>query len=248
MESTATVINELYEKTEQFSKTSIELIKLKTVDKSADVISSLASRLIVVLFVVFIVVNVNIGIALWIGDLLHKTYYGFLVVGAFYTLAGLIFYLFRKVWVEKPLRNSVIEQFVPRDEKKQGIDASANLNITIDTLEKEQKLQGEQLKTDFADAYDSLKPANILKNTIKELTTSSELRTNIITASFSMVAGYLTSRILKGSNFKAFRRIMALLIDYGVSNILRHPDAIKAIFGNFIQGLFRKKEKSSDTD
>ena len=248
MESTATIINELYEKTEEFSKTSIELIKLKTVDKSADVISSLASRLIIVLFVVFIVVNVNIGIALWIGDLLHKTYYGFLIVGAFYTLAGFIFYMFRKVWVEKPLRNSVIEQFVPREENKLGIDASTNLDITIVALEKEQKLQGEQLKTDFSDAYDSLKPANILKNTIKELTTSSDLRTNIITASFSMAAGYLTSRILKGSNFKIFRRISALLIDYGVSNILRHPDAIKAILGNFIQGLFRKKKKSSDED
>jgi len=248
MESTATIINDLYEKTEQFSKTSIELIKLKTVDKSADVISSLASRLIVVLFVVFFVVNINIGIALWIGDLLHKTYYGFLIVGAFYSFAGIVFYLFRKVWVEKPLRNSVIEQFVPREEKKQGIDASTNLDITIVALEKEQKIQGEQLKIDFNDAYDSLKPSNIIKNSIKELTTSSELRTNIITAGFSMAAGYLSSRILKGSNFKMFRRISAMLIDYGVSNILRHPDAIKAVLGNFIQGLFRKKKTNSSQD
>lgn len=246
MEPTSTMVNELYEKTEKFSKVSIELIKLKTVDKSADVISSLASRLVVVLFVVFIVVNLNIGIALWIGDLMHKTYYGFLIVGAFYTLAGLIFYLFRKVWVEKPLRNSVIEQFVPSEEKKQGIDPSANLDMTIVMLEKEQKIRGDQLKIDFADAYDSLKPANILKNTIKELSTSSDLRTNIITASFSMAAGYLSSRILKGSNFKTFRKISALLIDYGVRNILRHPDAIKAILGNFIQRLFRKKRNNDE--
>jgi hypothetical protein len=246
MDANAKMIEELYEKTEQFSKTSIELIKLKTVDKSSDVISSLAWKLIVILLIVFLVVNLNIGIALWIGDLLHKTYYGFLILAAFYLLAGIVFYLFRNSWIKKPLRNSVIEQFVPTEEKSQAMDSSVSLNLTISSLEKEQKIQGEQLKLDFMDAYESLKPANILKSTLKDLTTSAELRTNIITAGLSMAAGYLSTRILKGSNFKFLRRISALLIDYGVSNLLRHPDAIKAIISNLFQGVFWKKSSSKE--
>ena len=99
------------------------------------------------------------------------------------------------------------------------MDASVSLSVSIASLEKEQKIQGEQLKQDFTDAYESLKPANILKSTFKDLTTSSELRSNIITTAISMAAGYLSARILKGPNFKLLRRISALLIDYGVSNI-----------------------------
>ncbi len=246
MEANDIMLESLYEKTEQFSKTSLELIKLKTVDKSADVISSLAWKLIVTLLIIFLVVNLNIGIALWVGDLLHKTYMGFIILAAFYSLCGIIFYLFRNNWVKKPLRNSVIEQFVTVEKKYQRQEVSEVLTELIVELERKQAKEGEQLKYEFNSAYDSLKPANILKNALKEVTASKEIRNNILMAAMSMATGYVSSWILKGPNFKAFRKISTLLMRYGVSHIMCHPDVIKSIIGNMIQGLFRKKRKTAE--
>ena len=110
MDEQSGLIESLIEKGEQYGKTTIELLKLKTLDKSADVASNLVSWLIVVIFAVLFFLILNIGIALWIGELLGKSYYGFFAVSGFYLLLALIFAIFRKQLIKKPLNESIITQ------------------------------------------------------------------------------------------------------------------------------------------
>lgn len=110
MNEQSDLINSLIEKGEQYGKTTLELLKLKTLDKSADVASNLVSWLIVVIFAVLFFLILNIGIALWIGELLGKSYYGFFVVAGFYALLALIFGIFRKQLIKNPVNNSIIDQ------------------------------------------------------------------------------------------------------------------------------------------
>lgn len=110
MEDQANLIESLIEKGEQYGKTSLELLKLKTLDKSADVTSSLVSWLIVVIFAVLFFLILNIGVALWLGDLLGKSYYGFFVVSGFYAVLALVFWIFRKQLIKKPINESIITQ------------------------------------------------------------------------------------------------------------------------------------------
>jgi len=104
------LIESLIEKGEQYGKTTLELIKLKTLDKSADVASDLVSWLIVVIFASLCFLILNVGIALWIGDLLGKSYYGFFVIAGFYAILALIFTVFRKQMIKKPVNNSIVNQ------------------------------------------------------------------------------------------------------------------------------------------
>jgi hypothetical protein len=110
MDEQSGLIESLIEKGEQYGKTTIELLKLKTLDKSADVTSNLVSWLIVVIFAVLFFLILNIGVALWIGELLGKSYYGFFAVSGFYLLLALIFAIFRKQLIKKPLNESIISQ------------------------------------------------------------------------------------------------------------------------------------------
>lgn len=110
MEDQQSLIESLIEKGEQYGKTTIELLKLKTLDKSADVASTLISWAIVVVFTVLFFLILNIGIALWIGELLGKSYYGFFAVAGFYALLAIIFALFREQWVKRPVNNSIVTQ------------------------------------------------------------------------------------------------------------------------------------------
>ena len=73
MENIASNVELLYKKAEQYSKTSLELLKLHTIEKTSDVISSLtvvisiSISIIVGMFTLF----VNIGISFFIGNLLY---------------------------------------------------------------------------------------------------------------------------------------------------------------------------------
>lgn len=110
MDEQSGLIESLIEKGEQYGKTTLELIKLKTLDKSADVISNMVSWAIVIVFVVLFFLILNIGVALWIGELLGKSYYGFFAVSGFYAILALVFIIFRKQFVKNPLNNSIINQ------------------------------------------------------------------------------------------------------------------------------------------
>lgn len=110
MEDHESLIESLIEKGEQYGKTTIELIKLKTLDKSADVASTMISWTVVIVFAVLFFLILNIGIALWLGEVLGKSYYGFFVVAGFYALLTLVFALFRERFVKRPVNNSIVTQ------------------------------------------------------------------------------------------------------------------------------------------
>ncbi len=112
MEEKATPIESLFEKAETYAKTNLDLFKLIAIDKSADVISSIVAKLAVIVVVLLIAVLINIGLALWIGDVLGKSYYGFFIVAAFYVLVALILHYKSGVLLKVPVNNSIILQMI----------------------------------------------------------------------------------------------------------------------------------------
>jgi hypothetical protein len=112
MENQATdSIESLFEKAGDYVETRIDLFKLKAVDKSADIISSIASRLVVLFVIAIFIIILNIGIGLLLGELLGKTYYGFFVLAGFYLITGLIFHSMRRKWFKDPIVDTMIKKF-----------------------------------------------------------------------------------------------------------------------------------------
>jgi hypothetical protein len=98
MEVKEAFIEPLLQKAEEYGKTSLEILKLKALDKSATVTSSLISRLLFLVFFVFFFLILNIALSLWLGDMLGKSYYGFLIVALFYGIvAAALFFLHSSV-------------------------------------------------------------------------------------------------------------------------------------------------------
>ncbi len=94
MEDNTKLIELLLERATDYGKTSFELIKLKTLDKTADVVSSLIPHSVVFILIASFLFFLNMGLALWLGDILGKEFYGFFVVAAFYILAGIVIHFF----------------------------------------------------------------------------------------------------------------------------------------------------------
>jgi phosphoglycerol transferase MdoB-like AlkP superfamily enzyme len=112
MTDNATPLAKLLERAEDYADSTIELFKLNAIDKSADVVSSLVSRLAVVMAVALSLLIINIGLALWIGKLLGDTFYGFFIIGGFYALLALLLNKFRHQWIKYPVSDSIIKQMI----------------------------------------------------------------------------------------------------------------------------------------
>lgn len=110
MQDSRNQIETLFEKAVDYLETRLDLVKLKTTEKSSDVISSLVSNLILIIFLCLVLIMINIGVALFLGDLLGKNYYGFFVLAGFYILTGIVFYLFKDKWIKAPLSNTIIKK------------------------------------------------------------------------------------------------------------------------------------------
>ena len=114
MENNATTIEMLFERAEDYTRTTVELAKLHAVDKTADVMSSLLSRLTVSIVFVMFAFLVNIGLSLWIGELLGKVYYGFFIVSSFYLIIAIILYIYKDQWLKMPISNFIIVKMLKK--------------------------------------------------------------------------------------------------------------------------------------
>lgn len=112
MTENTTPIATLFERAEEYGKTTLNLFKLNAIDKTADVASSLVSRIAVMMTAVFSVLIISIGMSFWIGKMLGEVFYGFFVVGGFYVLLTIFLQIFRQQWVKYPISNSIIRKLL----------------------------------------------------------------------------------------------------------------------------------------
>ena len=127
------------------------------------------------------------------------------------------------------------------------IITEADLAHAIEQAEQKHKKDGALLVEEFNLALLSLKPANVLKNIFTEITSSGELKDNLVNTSAGMAAGYAAKKLVAGKSPGLVRKIAGDAVQLGISNVIaRNPETIKLI-GNtlllFGKQLFKKKQR-----
>ncbi len=112
MERLATQIDLLLEKAEDYSKTSIELLKLNVISKSADVLSSITSIIAVGIVVALFTLFINIGLGLYIGKLLGDYYLGFFAVSGFYLVLAILIYSMKEKYIKRKIMDLIISKLL----------------------------------------------------------------------------------------------------------------------------------------
>lgn len=108
MEASTNLIEPLLERVKDYSKTSFELIKLKSIDKTADVLATVIARLCLAVILLIFLLTLNIAAALWIGDMIGKSFDGFLIVAGFYAIMGIVLY-FMQPAIKARVTDSIIK-------------------------------------------------------------------------------------------------------------------------------------------
>lgn len=112
MENETNAFEPLIERAQAYGKTSVELYKLKAIEKTSEVSSAVISRAKAFFVFTLFVLMLSFGVAFWLGDLLGEIYYGFLCVGGFYGVVWVVLYFFMHDWMKERANNSIITQLL----------------------------------------------------------------------------------------------------------------------------------------
>jgi hypothetical protein len=92
-----------------YGKINLEILKLKALDVTSEVVSSLVSQALSIVLLASFWFFLNMGLALWFGELLGNMYYGFFVVTAFYGFMGLLYHFFIGKHFKRMVCNHIIK-------------------------------------------------------------------------------------------------------------------------------------------
>jgi hypothetical protein len=125
----------------------------------------------------------------------------------------------------------------------ENITSTAGLKKAIELLEAEQAVKLQQLKEQFYPAYESLKPVNLFKNTLKDINFSPYLIENIIGTALGLATGYFSKRLVVGASVNWARKLFGAIMQFGIANVVtKHSDTIKSYSRYFFDQIFHKKE------
>ena len=125
----------------------------------------------------------------------------------------------------------------------QKITTTAELKEAIRLLEIEQKAEGALLKEQFKITYESLKPVNLISNTIKDLVKSPNLKGDLLNTALSLGAGYLSKKAAVGNTSNPLKQLLGTLLQMGVTSLVsKNSGAIKSIGSELVSRLISPKK------
>jgi hypothetical protein len=124
-----------------------------------------------------------------------------------------------------------------------NISASEMLTNMIQEKEAEQKAEGILLKAHFLRTYESLKPLNIIKNSIHEIISDPELKTSFVNSAMGYVAGLVAKKAVVGKSYNPLTNIWGSLVGVLVSKMTaKNAEGIKSIGSMLLKKLIHKNE------
>ena len=123
------------------------------------------------------------------------------------------------------------------------ITSVTELRAAILLLEIQQADQGKLLKEQFKVTYESMKPANLIKNTIRDLTSDPSLKGDLFNTTLGLAAGYLSKKVVVGSTHNPLKQIFGTLLQMGISSLVsKNGDSLRTGVMSLINNILRKKE------
>jgi hypothetical protein len=130
----------------------------------------------------------------------------------------------------------------------QNITSSAGLKDAIQLLEAQQEIKEQLFKEQLFITYESLKPLNLLKHSLKELSSSPYLIDNISGSAMGLVSGFLSKKIFVGASGNLIRKLIGSILQFGVTNIVaQNSNVITSVGQAIFHHFFRKNELNSES-
>ena len=96
------------------------------------------------------------------------------------------------------------------------------------------------LKEQFHLTKESLQPLQLMKNFFREVTTSPEIKTNVVNNAIGLGTGLLTKQLIVGGSHSPVKKVLGTLLEFAVANsVSKHVSDIKEMGANLILRLLK---------
>lgn len=124
-----------------------------------------------------------------------------------------------------------------------NITSVSEIRNAIVLLETEQEVKGQLLRQQVHLTYEGLKPVNLLKSAVQEIS-SAPLPAKLLSTTAGLALGYLARKIVIGASVNIF----GSMIQLGVTKLIaRQSNRIKSIKQFINKSLFSKGQIDADS-
>lgn len=117
------------------------------------------------------------------------------------------------------------------------------LDEQIIVMENKRNMQLRLLTVQFHISYESLKPINIIKSTFRDVTSSPDLKNNLINTAIGIGTGTLSKKLLIGRSLNPFKRLFGNMIQFAIANVVsKHGNGIKSKAMHLLSGLAERSK------
>lgn len=97
------------------------------------------------------------------------------------------------------------------------VSPNDSLNKNISLLEQKRAEEFNALKQQLRTTGESLKPANLLRGVVKDVTGSHQFRSVLIKAGIGLVLGFVANKLVTSQNHNKSHRMIGNALQYGIS-------------------------------
>ena len=104
------------------------------------------------------------------------------------------------------------------------------LNKAISLLQHKQTQELIALKEQLQLSYETLKPINLIKNTLHEVALSPDINNILVNNIIGLTTGYLSKKVLVGASHNPIKRVFGTVMQFAIANVVsKHSDTVKAV-------------------
>ncbi len=118
-----------------------------------------------------------------------------------------------------------------------------SLKEEIKLLEIKQVENEKQLRLQFINVYENLKPINILKNIVKDISSNDNLKNEAANTLAGLVSGFISKKIIVGRSKNPFLKLFGIGIQFGITTLVSTKyNAVKDYVVNYINQIQERRD------
>jgi hypothetical protein len=122
-----------------------------------------------------------------------------------------------------------------------NIDNAEDLTEAIKELQLRREVEEQALKEYTSLSIESLKPVNIARNAVKDISSSPELKQKLLVVALGLAAGYFAKLLIGGRSRNPIKRILGAGIQLVVTRaIVQNPEVLNSL-GNRVVDAIRSR-------
>lgn len=127
------------------------------------------------------------------------------------------------------------------------INSKADLEDAIAELERKRVSQELDLKEEWAETYESLKPLNLLKSGFQGILSSGDTKSNLLGSAIGLGSGLLSKKLLIGPSTSIFKKALGAAVQFGIAGLIaKNAETIKEKGSAIISKIFSRKKRTKD--